>query len=145
MATTIGRPATYKNLGVDFNATTTTPTNELGLRLRDVTGRMLMYIKAGGTLTVDCPVEVDSAFVGTTGASVRIDGVAPMAFATNDYGWIVIQGDVTIDAATDLDAGNFFLWLAASSRATEVAAATDARRGYSLATEAANKVLVRLI
>lgn len=148
MATVINQVADVKHLGVDFNLVGPDSVHEIGLVLNDKSGRSLVYTQAAEALTADQPVTGLVGYSTVSGAtSTRIDGVAPNAFLVNEFGWIVIQGEVVIDAATSLTLNIFMGYLANGSDQGIAIANTlnnQAPRGVTVVAEAGNKATVRL-
>jgi hypothetical protein len=107
---TIGQNA----IGVDITtalslgtAVNVFPEWELGTRVHGEGGREYIYVQANGAISANDVVIIDENFqadqIDTTNSAGAVGdkaGVAPVAFADNDYGWIQIYGACTINVAT---------------------------------------------
>lgn len=144
-------------LGIDFSATSTTKEFTLGRKALDEAGNEYVYVLAGGAITAKAPVKVATGYSATvSGNAGRVDGVAPVAIASASYGWIQNRGVVQVDAATDVDAGDFVAPISdASGRVKELVAVDEggatahvvgihASVGVGLINEAANVATIRL-
>lgn len=67
----------------------------------DHNGNSWIFVKAGGTLAIGDTVWVDSDYLATAitpalAVTPGLVGFAQIAFATNDYGWVITNGKPTI-------------------------------------------------
>jgi hypothetical protein len=144
-------------LGIDLTRTDDAAKHVLGLRVEDEAGNEYRYVLAGGAITANAPVKVATAFSATvSGNAGRVDAVAPVAIASGDYGWVQTRGEVTVDAATDVDAGDYVTGISdASGRVIEAVAVAEGGAathavgslrviGVGLVNEAANVATIRL-
>ena len=134
-----------KDLGVNLDLTHTSAQHTLGLRVLTNDGKEFRYVVAGGDITANAPVKIATAHSATvSGNAGRVDGVAPVAIASGSYGFIQTRGECSVDAATDVDAGDFIANVTdASGRVTEVAL-TSFVIGVGLVDESANIAGIRL-
>lgn len=99
-------------IGADFTsvqtlgtAVGTKPTFELGTRMKGVDGAEWVFVQANGAITgAGYVVVLDENFqadmiTNTTGVYGQQVGVAGVAFADNDYGWVQIAGKAQIRVA----------------------------------------------
>lgn len=146
-----------KDLGVDIAATDDTAKHVLGTRVGTNDGKEFQYILAGGAITANAPVKIATGFSATvSGNAGRVDGVAPVAIASGDYGWIQRKGVCSVDAATDVDAGDYVTGISdASGRVIEAVAVAEGGAathavgslriiGVGLVNEAANVATIEL-
>ena len=89
-------------IGTNTSFTTTEDSRKFGLlQLAKDRGRELLYVQANGAVTATSFVVIDedgqaAAASTTTTASAygQKVGVAEVAFADNDFGWVVVSGTV---------------------------------------------------
>lgn len=93
-------------IGIDPTVTSTSPVYGLGDLGANVTSsgtKIYMYVKASGAITgagyvVDIDGSAFTAVMSTTTTAApgtgqgKSVGVAPLAFANNDYGWVQVYG-----------------------------------------------------
>ena len=119
-------------LGVDVTATpsdsttnndkySTDTTHKLGQVHRDHRGYEYIYVHANGAITQYAVVSIDETYeatmiTNTLAATAQGVGVAQVAFADNDYGWVQIRGQATV--------------LVLASCAADVVLYTSASAGY---------------
>lgn len=112
-------------VGAAFASVTTAPTFELGTIMWGV-GKAYVYVQANGAITGDgYVVVVSQAYQATmidtdVAATVELGnkvGVADVAFADNEYGWVQIYGPCGIRTEQDAAAN---VLLAATSDAGQV-------------------------
>ena len=158
MATTILEVADVKHLGVDFNLVGPDQLHEIGIKLTDKVGRILVYTKASSIIVADRPVFALIGWVTTSesGNQRRWDGIAPKSFAANDFGWIVTVGEVLADVGTGLVINEFVHSITnASSQLAETVAVDEggatvhtagfhAVRATLVSTVVSNKATVRV-
>jgi hypothetical protein len=96
-------------VGAAFAVTTTAPTFELGTIMWGV-GKAYVYVQADGAITGDgYVVSMTGAFqaiMSNTGTAATIlqgnkVGVADVAFADNEYGWVQVYGPCGIRSEQD--------------------------------------------
>lgn len=93
-------------IGAKTDSTSTTPLFGLGDSYEDQNGSVWVYVKASGAISQYDVVTYDETF-NTTVASVTTSnaarddklGVAAVAFASSEYGWLQIYGPCTINVA----------------------------------------------
>lgn len=148
---------TLPALGVRLKSLDTAAKWPLGTRTHDENGNEYVYVDFGGTVAAKNPVTIDINYVATVSASAgRIDGIAIVAAATTDFGWVCVRGDVDADVEAAVANGDFLKPVAdASSRMIEIVAvneggatshpvAAHTARGVALAAAVANSARVRL-
>ena len=127
-----------KRLGVDPSKRSSTIEHKLGERIIDDEGRVLVYILANGAIGAGVPVKLAAGFdCPPAGSGGAVFGVAEVAFADNEYGWVIVQGKV-VDAQveTGTSAGAALIRDADANGDLEaVTAATDAQVGVALEAE----------
>jgi len=84
-------------IGAYLDGTTTDAKFGLGDCFKDEDGRSFVYVQAGGAITQYDWVSIDenyAALAGTKGAADdgHMVGFAQVAFANDDYGWVLTQG-----------------------------------------------------
>lgn len=92
MATKIYSPA-----GVNVSNVSTTQEWELGTEARGQDGTKWVYIKAGSAVTQYMCVGIDKAYSANPVTKAMVDagrqiGIAQVAFAINEYGWVATKG-----------------------------------------------------
>lgn len=147
----------HKALGVDTTVVHTTAQHPLGLRVFDDEGKEFVYVKAGGVIAAKNPVKIAASYAATaSGNAGRVDAVATVAFAANDYGFVQTKGVVDVDADGAV-ANNAILSLIANASGQMVAVAAVSESGsashvsgaltgraVALADDTANVAPVRL-
>jgi len=104
-------------LGIDVAERNTTQQHPLGLEVIDPADptKHYMYVIADDTVAVNSAVFIDTGVGGsgvtaqlpwvispTTDLAEAIFGIADTAFAAGEYGFVLIQGEVTVLAASSL-------------------------------------------
>ena len=123
-------------LGVDPTRRDTS--DEFGVgKTREVDGVTYMYVQANGAIATQLPVEVSDGFQAAACSSGdEVEGVSTAAFADNEYGWIAVRGEVTVNVAGSTAAGAALTPVADSNGdMVTVASAVNARRGKALTAE----------
>lgn len=148
----------HKALGVDVTAVHTAAQHPLGFRAVDDEGKEYVYVKAGGSITAKNPVKIAASWVATaSGNAGRVEGVAVVGMAANDYGFVQTRGVVDVDADSAV-AQDALLSLIANASGQMVAVAAVAESGsathvsgaltvraVALAADTANVAPVRLL
>lgn len=125
----------YSPAGVNVSNVATTQEWELGTKARGEGGSEWVYIKAGSAVTAFMCVGITKAYAAHPVTKALVDagsmiGVAQVAFAINEYGWVATKG------------GNDHLRVRAKNAcAISVALYTTATAGY-LDDTAASQTLV---
>ncbi|MEM9969521.1 MAG: hypothetical protein AAF762_00260 [Pseudomonadota bacterium] len=106
---TIGQNA----VGAAFDVTTTRREHELGTRMRGPNGDEFVYTQADGAIAATDVVIITEAgqadAIDTTNSASAIGtavGVANVAFADNEYGWVQVRGATTANVGTSSAAGD---------------------------------------
>jgi hypothetical protein len=98
---TIGQNA----IGYEFATTHTAKRVDLGTRAKGADGKEYVYVQASGAITgAGYVVVIDEVHqaahaTNTTAVYGQQVGVAPVAFADNDYGWVQVFGTADIRVA----------------------------------------------
>lgn len=100
-------------IGIDPTVTSTTPTyglGDIGANTTAAGTKIYMYVRASGAITgagyvVDIDGSAFTAVMSTTTTTApgagqgKAVGVAPLAFAASDYGWVQVYGPCVIRVA----------------------------------------------
>lgn len=94
-------------IGAEFGVTSTTPKFKLGTVMKGTGDNEWMYVRAAGAITgagyvvvIDPAASFDAAMVTTTNGLRGLPvGVAGVAFADNEYGWVQIKGACVVRVA----------------------------------------------
>jgi len=105
-------PLAFKRVGIDFTVTGADRLHELGIEIPCVDGKVYKYIRAGAAIAVGDALKVDYAeglndFDPTSAATSKLAGVAEVAIADNEYGFVVVKGTVVakLSGSTAANAG----------------------------------------
>lgn len=112
-------PEVYSPAGVDLSRTHSTPQFKLGTRARAEQGQEYIYCKSSGAHVLGALVAIDEDFTSrsatTTIAKLASGpGWPQIAFATDEYGWIAIQGRGILGKMKDATAADAQLFTSAS-------------------------------
>lgn len=89
-------------LGVDLDQTSTTQVFPLGTQEQSNTGATLEYVRASAAVAQYAVVKIDDdnriaeLTTAISGSEPTRVGVAQVAFASGDYGWVVRKGACTV-------------------------------------------------
>lgn len=135
-----------RTLGVK-NPSSVTPstTQDEGVTLGEFvvtdTGDVYVYVLADGVIAQYAPVEVDGSYdCAASGNAGVAFGIAPQAFADNEYGWVQVRGVCTAQLAGST-ADNALLSLVCDSNGDLVTVAAPNEGGT--ATHASGTLTVR--
>jgi hypothetical protein len=103
-------PLAFKRVGIDFTVSDSVQSHELGIEIPSVDGKTYKYIRAGGSIAVGSALQVDTAegpndFIPTSAVKQPVVGVAEVAIADNEFGWVVTKGNVVTKLAGSTAAG----------------------------------------
>lgn len=95
-------------IGANTASVSTTPTHGLGDLFTDQDGKVWVYVQASASISQYDVVTYDETYYTTvapvtTSNAARDDklGVAPVAFANDDYGWLQIYGPCSLNVAAN--------------------------------------------
>lgn len=118
--------ASYKLLGVDVTKVDTTAQHELGTRVTHADGSEFVYVQAGtGGVAAKSCVKLTAGYEVVASGSGWVFGIAPVALAVDEYGWVQTKGVVTANVDTGVVANALLSILATSSKLNEVAAVAE--------------------
>lgn len=123
---------TYSPIGVDLTATPDSIEHTLGDRVTAEDGQEYVYIQANGAITQYDFVGIDENYQAAALTKAMADdgysiGVAQVAFADNDYGWVAtrghnLQGRVGASCAADAA-----LWTSSTAGVLDDASASQTK------------------
>lgn len=105
--------ATDGNIGARIGETHTSPKFTLGQRITANNGTTFVYIQSNGANAKYGAVAIDKDYQGVAltaalAATAQMIGLAQIAFADNEYGWVAIDGNglyALIDGTDDVNPG----------------------------------------
>jgi len=125
-------------LGIQLSDTSETIEFKLGSVVLGDDGAHYRYVLAAEAIAAYQPVDFDEDFsASVTDATDVILGVAHVAIADTDYGWVVIKGPCTILMTADATAGDIGRLSAVGGLGNVPPADHEGIAGVSYATEAA--------
>lgn len=105
---TIGQNA----IGTAFDAVTTDRKFDLGTRMKGAAGAEYVYVQANGALAATDVCIITEAgqadaidLTNSAGALGTMVGVANVAFADDEYGWVQVRGATTANVGTGASTG----------------------------------------
>jgi hypothetical protein len=128
-------PSGAKYLGIDFTQVDAVgaPKHALGLEVDCDDGTRRKYIRAGAAIAATDALKVDFAegsfdFDPTSAVAQPLAGVATVALADNEFGWVIVRGPAIVKAAATVVAGAHAASTAVAGTLDDVtAAAADAQ------------------
>lgn len=130
-------------IGADFTTTKTTAQFDVGTHMKGNDGAEWVYVQANGAITAAGYVAaITEAFqaamaTNTVAGYGNIIGVAGVAFADNDYGWLQIKGPASIRVAASC-AANVAITTTTTAGQLDDAAGTGTKTITGIALTTAN-------
>jgi hypothetical protein len=139
-------PLIYEPLGANVSETTTAAKFRLGERASGEQGQEYLYVLSSGTITQYAAVAVDEDFTAralttTLAGQANTFGTAQVAFTTDKYGWVAVNGCGLNVLCRDNIAANAQLFTTASAGKLTSTASTGGAlmvQGVRSATAAAS-------
>lgn len=119
-------------IGIDLTDTPTTPEQTLGTVVRATDGQEFTYVQASGAISQYDFVGIDENFQAAALTKAIADdghaiGVAQVAFADNDYGWIATKGHNLTGAVLGSCAADVALYTSATAGALDDTSASQTK------------------
>lgn len=134
--------------GVNFTETwaagsraTRFPPHGVGTRMEGADGKVYIFVQAGGVIDASDAVGIDEDFQATALTTAAAEdghkvGVAPVAFADNDYGWVQIRGVCELNVAGAYAADGILYTTGTAGTLDDAVATTLSRIHGLIGTEA---------
>ena len=136
----IGQNAT----GAAFTATTASPTFALGTRMLGASGAEYVYVQASGAIaSAGQAVFISEAYQAALLSTSNDDfgdnvGIAPAAFANDEYGWVQIFGPCVIQVAASCAANALLMTTSTGGHLDDTATGVSVVGAILTATRAAS-------
>lgn len=130
--------AVLPQAGVDLGTTSTTQLFPLGIEVNGSDGAIYCYVRASAAVAqyavckIDDDLRIAELTTAISGAEPTAVGVAQIAFASGDYGWIVVQGNCTVLVSASCTADTKLLTTATAGVAHSTG--TDTIQGLKINT-----------
>lgn len=128
-----------KTLGARLNAAETDASHALGTMVEANDGTLFVYVQADGAISASDLLTIDQAYQATRATianamtGLRL-GVAQIAFADNEYGWVAVSGNplsVNVSATSTL---NVALYIGTTSGHVSTTAGSATLAGIAFLT-----------